>query len=165
MLGVLHEEPYVAIEPATGTAIAGVMSGVVENFQLNALLMDAVPWTGTRRISRAALAVARGDGPQQSNETVVAAWELYGYAALEPDGRLPDEPDPETLIWDEGMPTDIPVVDGHRVIVLRPSPAQRSWRAQRMFASLPASLTREVLDEDAVAAWMAKIGEAAAATR
>jgi hypothetical protein len=34
-----------------------------------------------------------------------------------------------------------------------------------MFASLPASLTREVLDEDAVAAWLAKIGEAAAATR
>ena len=165
MLGVLHEEPYVALEPATGTAIAGRMSGVVENFQLNALLMDAVPWTGARRISRNALAVARGEGPQRIKETVVATWELYSYAALDPDGTLPDDPDPETLIWDEGMPADIPVVDGHRVIVLRPAASERSWRAQRMFASLPASLTREVLDEDAIAGWLAKIGEAAAATR
>lgn len=165
MLGVLHEEPYVAIEPATGTAIAGLMSGVVENFQLNALLMDAVPWSGSRRISRNALAVARGEGPQQGKETIVAAWELHSYAALEPDGTLPDEPDPETVIWDEGMPADIPVVDGHRVIVLRPAPSERSWRVKRMFASLPASLTREVLDADAVADWLARIGAAAAATR
>jgi hypothetical protein len=165
MLGVLHEEPYIAIEPATGTAIAGRMSGVVENFQLNALLMDAVPWTGKRRISRQALAVYTGEGPQQSKETIVAAWELYSYAALNPDGTLPAEPDPETVIWDEGMPADIPVVDGHRVIVLRPATSERSWRAQRMFAGLPASLTREVLDADAVAGWLAQIGEAAAAAR
>jgi hypothetical protein len=165
MLGVLHEEPYVAIEPATGTAIAGRMSGVVENFQLNALLMDAVPWTGKRRISRAALAVVTGEGPQQSKETIVGTWQLYSYAALGPDGSLPDAPDPETTIWDEGMPADIPVLDGHRVIVLRPAPAGRSWLAQRMFPSLRASLTREVLDADAVAGWLARIGEAAAATR
>jgi hypothetical protein len=165
MLGVLHEEPYVAIDPAAGTAVAGRMSGVVENFQLNALLMDAVPWSGKRRISRTALAVARGDGPQQSKETIAATWELHSYAALGPDGTLPDEPDPETLIWDEGMPADIPVLDDHRVIVLRPASSERSWRAQRMFASLPAELTREVLDEDAVAGWLARIGEAAAATR
>jgi hypothetical protein len=165
MLGVLHEEPFVALEPDTGIGIAGRMSGVVDNFQLNVLLMDALPWTGKRRISRTALAVASGDGPQQSKETVVATWELYSYAVLDPDGRLPDEPDPETLIWDEGMPADIPVVDGHRVIVLRPAPAERSWRAQRMFASLRASLTREVLDEAAVAGWLARVGAAAATTR
>jgi hypothetical protein len=127
--------------------------------------MDAVPWTGKRRISRQALAVYTGEGPQQSKETIVAAWELYSYAALDPDGTLPAEPDPETVIWDEGMPADIPVVDGHRVIVLRPATSERSWRAQRMFAGLPASLTREVLDADAVAGWLAQIGEAAAAAR
>jgi hypothetical protein len=165
MLGVLHEEPYVAIEPATATGIAGRMSGVVENLQLNALLMDAVPWSGTRRISRSALAVVRGDGPQQSKDTITATWELYSYAALGPDGTLPDEPDPETLIWDEGMPADIPVLDGHRVIVLRPATGQRSWPARRMFPILQASLTRDVLDADAVAGWLARIGEAAAATR
>ena len=165
MLGVLHEEPYVAIEPATRTAIAGRMSGVVENLQLNALLMDAVPWTGKRRISPNALAVARGEGPQQIKETITATWELYSYAAFGPDGTLPDEPDPETRIWDEGMPADIPVIDGHRVIVLRTTSAQRSWPAQRMFPILKASLTREVLDEDAIERWLAKIGEAAAATR
>jgi hypothetical protein len=169
MLSVVHEAPFVAIEPATGIGIKGRMSGVVDNFQLNVLLMDAVPWTGKRRVSRAAVATARGEGPQQTKEIVEGCWDLYSYAALEPGGTLPeptdDEEVDETLIWDEGMPAHIPVLDGHHVILLAPTAYERSWRAQRMFASLPAALEREVLDEDEVERWLAKIGEAAAATR
>ena len=169
MLSVLHEEPFVAIEPATGHGIAGRMSGVVDNFQLNVLLMDAVPWKGSRRVSRSAVAVATGEGPQQSKETVEGVWNLHSYAALGPDGTLSapaadDEVD-ETLLWDEGMPAQIPLLDGHRVILLGSTTYERSWRVQRMFANLPASLDREVLDEDAVAGWLARIEDAARATR
>jgi len=167
MLSVVHEAPFVAIEPATGLGITGRMSGVVDNFQLNVLLMEAVPWTGSRRVSRAAAATARGDGPQQTKEHVDGVWDLYSYAALAPGATLPepaagdDEPD-ETLIWDEGMPADIPVLDGHHVILLAPTGYERGWLAQRMFANLPATLEREVLDEDAVAQWLTRIGAAAA---
>ena len=56
-------------------------------------------------------------------------------------------------------------LDGHRVILLAPTAYERSWRAQRMFANLPASLEREVLDAGAIAAWLERIGAAAAATR
>jgi hypothetical protein len=171
LLHVLHAAPFVAIEPATGTGVVGLMSGVVDNFQLNVLLMEAVPWSGQRRVSRAAAATARGEGPQQTKETVNGVWDLYSYAALGPDGSLPepcadpDEPPDETLILDEGMPADIPELDGHRVILLAPTAYERSWRAQRMFANLPAALEREVLDADGVAGWLERIGAAAAAAR
>jgi hypothetical protein len=171
LLNVLHAAPFVAIEPATGTGIVGLMSGVVDNFQLNVLLMEALPWSGSRRVSRGAAATARGEGPQQTKEQVEGVWDLYSYAALRPDGSLPepsadpDEPPDETLIPDEGMPAEIPELDGHRVILLAPTAYERSWRAQRMFANLPAALEREVLDADGVADWLARIGAAAAATR
>jgi len=164
MLTVLDEEPYVAIEPATRTGIAGRMSGIVENFQLNTLLMDEFP-RDEPRVSREAVAVARGAGPQQIDETVTGAWNLYTYAALRPGGELPDPTDREyadTWIWNEGMPADIPVVDGHRVILLGPAEPARSWPAQRMFLKLPARLTAELLDETALAQWLAKIEAAAA---
>jgi hypothetical protein len=169
MLTVLHDEPYVAIEPETRTGIVGRMSGIVENFQLNTLLMDEFP-RDEPRVSKAAVAVARGDGPQQIDETVTGTWNLYTYEALTDEGVLPDPSDPahsHTWIWNEGMPADIPVLDGHRVILLGPAPNPRLWQAQRMFLKLPARMTADLLDEDAVAQWLAKIEAAAteAATR
>jgi len=46
MLSVLDNEPILAIEPHTRLGILARMSGVVENFQLNVLLMDAFPRSG-----------------------------------------------------------------------------------------------------------------------
>jgi hypothetical protein len=162
MLGVLHNEPFVAIEPATKTAIAGRMSGIVENFQLNVLLMDAFPGD-EERVSAAAVTVARGEGPQQTEEQVTGIWNLYTYAALQPGAELPDASDhafSDTWIWNEGMPADIPDLHGHRVILLGDAPYPRSWQAQRMFLKLPAGLEAEVLDEEAVVEWLQRIGKA-----
>ncbi|HEV2060795.1 MAG TPA: hypothetical protein VGR11_15695 [Solirubrobacteraceae bacterium] len=164
MLSVLDEEPYVAIEPGTRTGIVGRMSGIVENFQLNTLLMDEFP-RDEPRVSNAAVAVARGTAPQQIDETVTGVWNLYSYGALLPGGELPDPTDlayAETWIWNEGMPADIPVLDGHRVILLGEAPAPRTWPAQRMFLKLPARLTAELLDESALDEWLATIEAAAA---
>ena len=166
MLRVLADEPYVAIEPATRTAIVGRMSGIVENFQLNTLLMDEFP-RDKPRVSKEAAAVARGSGPQQIDETVTGVWNLYTYAALQPGGQLPDPTDrkyADTWIWNEGTPADIPVVDGHRVILLGPAQPARSWPAQRMFLKLPARLTAQLLDEDGLNEWLATIEAAAART-
>lgn len=167
ILSVLHNEPFVAIDPATKTGIAGQMSGIVENFQLNVLLMDAFPGD-EERVSAAALTVARGEGPQQIEEQVTGAWNLYAYTALQPDGDLPDPSDhslSDTWIWNEGMPADIPTLDDTRVILLGPAPYPRSWQAQRMFLKLPAGLDAEVLDEEAVTDWLGRIAKAAEKTR
>ena len=164
ILSVMHDEPFVAIDPATRTGIVGHMSGIVENFQLNTLLMDAFPGDEPR-VSEAAVAVARGEGAQQREEDVTGAWNLFTFAALRPDGELPDPSDhslSETWIWNEGMPADIPTLDEHRVILLGPAPYPRTWKAQRMFLRLPAGLRTQVLDEDAVTDWLERIAKAAA---
>ncbi len=163
MLRVRFDEPFVAIEPATGKGVVGRMSGVVNNFQLNVLLMDAFPGDGGR-VSAAAVAAACGEGPQQLDEIVAGTWNLYTGAALCPGGSLPDPPDldtRDTWIWNEGTPIDIPALDGHRVILLGPPTYLRTWRAQRLFDQLPASLDVEVLDEPAVLDWLERIERAA----
>lgn len=65
MLTVLDDEPIVAIEPQTTLGILGRISGVVDNFQLNVLLMDGLPKSGLfarRRVPQEVADVARGNG-------------------------------------------------------------------------------------------------------
>lgn len=167
MLTVLHDEPYVAIEPESRTAVSGRISGIVENFQLSTLLMAAFP-RDEPLVSEAAVAVARGEGPQQIEETVTGAWNLFTFEALQPGGKLPDAADvsqSHTWIWNEGIPADIPLLDGHRVILLGAAPHSRRWQAQRMFLKLPARLTADVLAEDVVEGWLERIEAAAAEAR
>jgi hypothetical protein len=137
------------------------MSGVVDNFQLHTLLMEAFPGEA-RRVSPAAAAIARGRGPQTSEETIVGAWNLYTFQALS-GGRLPAGDDLETTdvwIWNEGTPSDIPLLDGHRVILLGPAGYEREWAAQRTFPNLPATLDSAPLAHDQLDDWFARVAAA-----
>jgi hypothetical protein len=175
ILAAPHEDPFVAIEPASRSGIEGRMSGITDNFQLHMLLMDDFPGGGGgglfrrgRRISKPAAAVARGAGPQQIDEIVVGAWNPYVYSALE-DGGLPD-PDDYTgskhlWIWNEGTPQDIPRLGGHRVILLGPPSYERHWPATRVFGPLEATLDARVLSDEEVGSWLERIEAAAAESR
>lgn len=157
ILAVLHDEPFVAIEPDTQSGIVGRMSGVVENFQLHTLLMDAFPGKASR-LSPSAAAIAQGRGPQTSAETIIGAWNLYTFRALS-GGRLPAADDTDATdvwIWNEGTPSDIPLLDNHRVVLLGPPGYQRSWAAQRTFPNLPAALNATPLGAAEVDGWLAR---------
>jgi hypothetical protein len=165
MLQVLDRERYVAIDPDARVGIAGRMSGIVDNFQLHVLLMDAFPrrrWFASRRVSDSAVKVARGDGPQETGETITGAWNLYTWHALRPDGSLPEKKDwGAGWIWGEGTPLDIPPLDGTRVILLGPPSYVRTWNSQRAFVGLRAELTFERgLGQREVREWKARIVEA-----
>jgi hypothetical protein len=167
MLKVLHGEPYLAIELPTGRGIVGRMTGVVENFQLNVLLMDAFPRAAgaKRRVSEDAARIARGQGPQRSGESITGVWNLHTWRALRPaDATLPDPKDQfdsAHWIWNEGLPVDIPTFEGHRVILLGPPSYSRGWGSQRAFASLPADLSVErELTKNEVNQWLARIAAA-----
>lgn len=156
MLNVLDEEPFIAIEPEKGIAIIGTFSGVVDNFQLNVLLMDAFPTRGffaRRRVPKKVAEIARGKGPQQSRHVVTGVWNLYSWHAIEAGLTLPSSEDfgsTACWIWNEGIPDDIPVFEGRRVILLGPPTYPRSWQSQRTFEHLPASLKieRELTNEE-----------------
>jgi hypothetical protein len=158
LLSVLDDEPIVAIEPSTMIGILGRISGVVENFQLHVLLMEEFPRSDSAtepRVSRRVADVARGVGPQQVDESVTGAWDLYNWKAIQPGYRLPDPKDQQSWIWGEGIPEDIPVFEGRRVILLGPPSYKRLWQAQRSCKRLPARLERDqALTPDEIAGWM-----------
>jgi hypothetical protein len=167
ILSVLDNEPLVVIELATGQGILGKISGVVDNFQLNTLLMDAFPrigWLSRRRVSQRVADVARGKGPQKTNDTVTSVWNLYTWKAVKPDLTLPDPNDYEAhahWIWNEGSPEDIPVFEGRRAVLLGPPSYPRSWGSQRMFTALPADLVCEkTLSKDEVKPWLQRMAAA-----
>lgn len=159
MLSVLDNDPILAIEPDTGVGMLARITGVVDNFQLNVLLMDGFPGKGARRVSKRVAEVARGIGPQQTDDNVTGAWNLYTWGAVKPGLKLADPgKDEKYWIWNEGVPDDIPVFEGRRVILLGPPTYSRTWRSQRMFDKLPAKLECErVLSEAEVDDWLQRM--------
>jgi hypothetical protein len=144
MYSVLEDEPVMAIEPGTGLGIVGRISGVATNFQLNILMMDAFPLAhpnAPRRVSQAAAEVAKGSGPQQIAETVTGTWDLHTWKGADAGRTLRQGTD--NWIWNEGTPSDIPLFEGRRVILLGPRSYLRGWQAARTFAKLPATLDVE----------------------
>jgi hypothetical protein len=164
MLSVLDDEPFVAIEPEKRKGILGRMSGVVDNFQLQVLLMDVFPKDGyfsARRVSQAAAAVGRRPGPQSTQEAVTGRWNLYHWKAIRPDLSLPAPSElgaTDSWIWGEGTPEDIAVFEGHRVVLLGTPSYARSWSSQRMFAGLQADLKCDrTLSKDEVREWLRRM--------
>jgi hypothetical protein len=164
MLSVLDDEPFLVIEPATKLGIFARISGVVDNFQLNVLLMDGFPSSDPaagRRVSQRVADVARGIGPQRTEDGVRGVWNLYTWKAVVAGGNLPDPRDygaKDCWIWNEGIPEDIPVFEGRRVVLLGPTSYVRTWQSQRMFARLPATLNLErKLTKGEVADWLQRM--------
>lgn len=146
-LAVLDEEPLVVLHRPTGTGFEVRIGGIGDNFQLHTLLAHVliggghVPGTAPS-VASVRLATEPEPARARSEITATGAFEL-----LAPDG----EP-----IWNEGLPDDIPVVEGHRLLVLDEPTYQRSWNADRFFPHLPGTieLTR-VLTADETQAWYA----------
>ena len=160
MLGVLHKEPLLVLEPARKRGFIGTFSGIADNAQLHALLMAHYP-DAARKYPKSATAIFDGSGPQTSEMNVESDWNLYSYRALNRDGSIKDDlADSEHWIWNEDSPFVIPKWEQYRVIILGPSSYSRAWQAQRLFASLKASVDvdRE-LNADEVANWVEKLGD------
>jgi hypothetical protein len=108
--------------------------------------------------------VARGKGPQQTRDTVTAVWNLYTWQAIQADHTLPDPNDSggsKHWIWNEGVPADIPVFHGYRVILLGPASYPRSWQSQRVFGKLQAELRCEQkLTQEEVVQWLVRMAAA-----
>ncbi|MEU1599273.1 hypothetical protein ABZ468_42350 [Streptomyces sp. NPDC005708] len=145
-LAVLDDEPLVVLHRPSGTGFE-VRIGGGDNFQLHTLLAHVlvggghVPGTAP---SAESVRLATDPEPARGRTEAVAtgAFEL-----LAPDGER---------IWNEGLPDDIPVVEGCRLLVLDEPMYQRKWNADRFFPLLPgrAELTR-VLSADEARTWFA----------
>jgi hypothetical protein len=146
-LAVLDDEPLVVLHKPTGAGFEVRIGGIGDNFQLHTLLAHVlvgggyVPGTAP---SAESVRLATNPEPAQGRTQAIAtgAFEL-----LAPDGEQ---------IWNEGLPDDIPVVQGRRLLVLDEPTYQRSWNADRFFPHLlgTAKLVR-VLTADETRSWFA----------
>lgn len=152
LIEVLDDEPLLVLDPVTRRGFRLRISGISDNFQLQVLLAarlmgdaEAGMLSGVRP-SSAALDVARGDGPQQIDETFVASWELFGWQALRSDSTLPDPLEaPDHHVPVDDIPAAIPDFEGVRTVLLGRSPRPRSWSIARMFGALHASIELEAV--------------------
>lgn len=137
MMQVLDDEPLVVLQPSTKRGFRFTMHGIADNFQLHLLLLGALAGKGIdgRAPSREALAAA-SDALEVSEADVESGWQLANWFGLRPGGEIDSVDFRRTWIWNEGVPSDIAIFDGTRVVLIGPSTMQRSWNAQRVFPGM-----------------------------
>jgi len=147
-LAVLDDEPLVVLHRPTGRGFEIRIGGIGDNFQLHTLLAHVlvggghVPGTAPTAES---VRLATDPEPAQGRSDALA---VGTFELLAPDGGR---------IWNEGLPDDIPVVEGRRLLVLDKPLYERSWNADRFFPHLPgtAELVR-VLPEEEAGVWFGR---------
>ncbi|WP_329116521.1 hypothetical protein [Streptomyces sp. NBC_01465] len=145
-LTVLDDEPLVVLHRESRTGYALRMTGIGDTFQLHTLLAGVLAGGGHvpgYAPSAKEVAVCR-DAPGQVPTT-------GSFDLMAPDG---------TRLWNEGTPADIPLVEGHRLLVLDPPPYARSWPAGRFFPGMRGDLVLErVLDAEQTEGWFAHVSD------
>jgi hypothetical protein len=160
LIETVFDAPFVFLFPETKEAWRVSMTGVVDMGQLSALISPALrePLTGigvTEFPDDDALAVMRGEGPQQGDATYSCQFHCYPIEATDPTTAMPRD---DVHTWrapggtgthslpPDFLPGTLAVIDGARVLlVVGPkSPGMRFSRAMsavRMFDGLEAGIT------------------------
>jgi hypothetical protein len=149
-LQMLDDEKLVVLHRPSGQGFEFRMGGIADNFQLHTLLAAELVTPGLVpgvRPSPEAVAACYGrtpDAPIQYDAT--GAFNLVA-----PDG---------SWIWNEGTPSDIPVVGSARLLVLDPPPYERTWTSGRLLPRVSADfkLIRQ-LTIDEVADWKKHVAD------
>ncbi|MFE9246114.1 hypothetical protein [Nocardiopsis sp. NPDC006938] len=152
LLSMAEAASALVMDRASGRAFRVLFDGIGDNFQLHTLLADALigphrqglpgdapdpRWTTSFR-----------DGPvDPAAQTVWGWWNLVAH-----DG---------SWVWNEGVPADIPTIDGEHVLVLDEQPYPRSWNAGRRHPHVRGWLEVDSeLDPDEAALWWKRVAPA-----
>jgi hypothetical protein len=152
MLRVLEGEQLVVLHRATGRGYRVTISGIGDNRQLHTLLVGALSGPADQGLLDGVdpdprwVAVAADAPEEQFGGEVTGTFGLIDFAGQ---------------IRNHGVPAEIPLVDGVRVIVLDPLVPPLRWPNVRKFPGVPGRLTLdEVLTGEEAAAWLASVAPA-----
>lgn len=152
LLRMAETSSALVMDRASGRAFRVRFDGISDNFQLHTLLADALigphgqglpgdapdpRWTASFR-----------DGPvDPAAQTVWGWWNLVAH-----DGAW---------VWNEGVPAEIPTIDGEHVLVLDDQPYPRSWNAGRRLPHVRAWLEVDSeLDAEEATLWWKRVAPA-----
>jgi hypothetical protein len=133
LVAVLDRAEVIVLHPSFQRGYRVRISGIGDNFQLHTLLADALigdpdqGWLPGQRPDRRVAAAAK-DGPfplpgspRGDVPIAVGAFNLWNWQGLQPDGTLPTGRNgTEHWTWNEGVPADITLFEGQRVLLLGP---------------------------------------------
>ncbi|WP_017543373.1 hypothetical protein [Nocardiopsis prasina] len=152
LLRMAEASSALVMDRTSGRAFRVLFDGISDNFQLHTLLADALigphgqglpgdppdpRWTASFR-----------DGPvDPAAQTVWGWWNLVAH-----DGAW---------VWNEGVPAEIPTIDGEHVLVLDEQPYPRSWNAGRRLPHVRGWLQVDSeLDTEEAALWWNRVAPA-----
>lgn len=179
MLLVLDDEPLVVLHPESGLGFRFTMSGIADNFQLHTLLGDALlrEWPEGRIPGRRphpkVIAASIDADVDETHSGAHGCFDLYNWPILNRAGFLPSKKKDKEVgfhqfrisrfIWGEGLPADIAVFEGQRVVIACEPSVERGWNAGRRFAELkPELLLEEVFTRVQVRKLLEAMGTKAA---
>ncbi|QXJ24718.1 hypothetical protein AGRA3207_006100 [Actinomadura graeca] len=150
LLRVLDGETVIVLDRAGGRGYEMTIGGIGDNAQLTILLAATLIGDG----------LMEGEAP--APEWVIAATD----GETRPEGgvkvRLALTDAHGAPIPAEGRPSDIPQVEGRRVIVAGPEPSPKTWEAGRTYVLMRPVLTLDrALDPGEAAHWLSKTKPAA----
>ncbi|MBR8745077.1 hypothetical protein [Nocardiopsis sp. MG754419] len=122
LLRMAEATSALVMDRRSGRAFRVLFDGIGDNFQLHTLLADALIGPagqglhGTPPDPRWAASYRSAD-VDPAAQTVRGRWNLVAH-----DG---------SWVWNEGLPAEIPSVDGEHVLILDEQPYPRSWNAGR----------------------------------
>jgi hypothetical protein len=172
MMHVLDDELLLVLHVQQRKGFDVRISGIADNFQLHTLLAGAIIGSPEKGCVEGeapgprALAECR-DAPidRRGGDNVTAAFNLFNWTALQPDGSLPEGQVSGAAahwIWNEGWPAEIVPFAGRRIVLLGPPPYTRYWRAGRQFPGMVGELAVErILDAATVNDWLQRLMHAA----
>ena len=153
LLTVLDGERLLVLHRPTGRGYEVTIAGLGDNFQLHTLLAAALDGPVEE-----GLLGDLGLDPHWAAVATDAPAEDFGGTA---EGRFNPADATGAWIWNEGLPSDIPLFEGRRVVVLDPPAYPRTWSNDRKYPMMAGSLTLDrILPEAEAAEWLGKMGAA-----
>ena len=142
LLGAQVGVEWLALFPCENRGFRVLLDGIVGNFDLHALLAEAIVPLGIagERNPPDVIARVRGETSVSSCDFVVGAWNLYTARAASFDLADPRAAPVGTWVWGEGLPRDVPAIDGVRTVLVGPPAYARTWNIGRTFSALPARI-------------------------
>jgi hypothetical protein len=130
LLRVLDGEQLLVLDRASRKGWTVTIGGIGDNFQLHVLLAGALigrpdGLTGDRPAPEIIACFLNADVPP-GPPVISSPWNL-----MDAHGEW---------IWNEGVPADIPALNGTRVVVIDPPSYERTFPAGRRFPMMPATL-------------------------
>jgi hypothetical protein len=162
LLDMLEDEELLVLHPASKQGFRVKINGITHNFQLHILLADALigdeseGWLPGKRPNKRVVAACMDEPWTDDTPIAQASFHMQDFTAVRPNGSIDTNPT-EHVIWHEGSPADIPMVEGKRIVILSKVTLPRTWKAPRDFEEIPGEV--EVvgrLKPEAVERWLEK---------